>query len=78
MKKQYDLAIKDLTEAIRLEPNVAFSYGIRGAAYNQLGQENKAIRDLEKALSLDPDFELAIKELVKIQGIYVHPPQYFQ
>jgi len=32
---EYDLAINDLTEAIRLDPANTFAYGLRGDAYRR-------------------------------------------
>jgi len=52
---QYEKAIEDLTEAIRLNPN-AFIYGSRGLAHATLGQYEKAIEDYTEAIRLDPNF----------------------
>jgi tetratricopeptide (TPR) repeat protein len=54
--KQYDKAIPDCTEAIRLKPNLALPYVNRGVAYNNLKQYDKAIADLTEAIRLQPDF----------------------
>ena len=53
--RQFDRAIEDLNEAVRLEPNRASAYLNRGAAWNGLGQYEQAIEDLSKAIELDPD-----------------------
>jgi Flp pilus assembly protein TadD len=63
IKGQYDEAIRDCTEAIRLSPNYAFAYGFRGAAYRQLRIKDRARNDLEKALAIEPTNEFAKGEL---------------
>jgi len=47
--------IKDLTEAIRLNPNDAFAYAIRGDAYRIIGEHETAIKDFYEAIRLDPN-----------------------
>jgi tetratricopeptide (TPR) repeat protein len=56
------------SQAIRLNPNYADAYSNRGFAYNQKGQKNQAIADLEKAVSLDPNFQWAKDRLREIRG----------
>ena len=53
-KKEYNLAIREYTEAIRLHPNNASAYGNRGLAYNVIGEYDLAIRECTKAIHLDP------------------------
>ena len=53
--RQFDRAIDDLDEAIRLDPKRASAYQNRGAAYNGLGRYEQAVEDLSKAIELDPD-----------------------
>ncbi|MFM8923710.1 MAG: tetratricopeptide repeat protein, partial [Microcystis panniformis] len=45
-------AIADFNQAIRLNPNLAGAYGNRGLAYGKLGESQKAIADLRKAVTL--------------------------
>jgi tetratricopeptide (TPR) repeat protein len=66
-KDQYDKAINDCTELIRLKPNDAHAYHYRGLMYWKL-DDNKAIKDLEKALSLDPTNDNVEEFLQKIRG----------
>ena len=54
-EKRYDLAIKDFTEVIKLDPKDAFTYSRRGSAYMEKGQYDLAIEDLAQAIRLDPE-----------------------
>jgi tetratricopeptide (TPR) repeat protein len=54
-KKDYDRAIADYTQAIRLDPNDAAAYINRGSAYNDKGDYDRAITDLNQAIRLDPN-----------------------
>ncbi|GAB6391389.1 MAG: tetratricopeptide repeat protein [Treponematales bacterium] len=53
---EYDKAIVDYTEAIRLDPNAADAYNNRGVAYVEKGDNNKAIVDFNQALRLFPNY----------------------
>ncbi len=52
---QYDLAIKNLTRALELNPNDADSYDAIGAARLYSGQSRAATEALETALRFDPN-----------------------
>ena len=57
-KGNYDLAIHDLTEAIRRNQNdmeVHSAYSIRGYAYVDKGEYDLAIRDYNETIHLDPN-----------------------
>jgi hypothetical protein len=58
-KLDYDKAISDFTEAIRLDPNLALAYLDRGYAYSHYGNPDKAISDYNDAIRLDPHLALA-------------------
>ena len=58
-KKQYDEAIKDYTEAIRLDPNYAWAYNNRGNVYYSKKDYDRAIADYDEALRVDPSFTIA-------------------
>jgi tetratricopeptide (TPR) repeat protein len=51
---QYDLAIQDLNEAIRLNPRDPQSFDNRGHAYYEKGQYELAIQDCNEAIRLNP------------------------
>ena len=49
----YDNAIADYTEAIKINPNNTESYILRGSAFNDKGEKNNAIADYTKAIEID-------------------------
>lgn len=51
-KGDFDKAIADLTEAIRLNPKYAEAYHSRGIAYEEKGDQSKAEADFAKAKAL--------------------------
>ena len=58
-KGEYDRAIADYDQALRLDPDFAFAYNGRGSVYIRKGAYDRAIADIDQALRLDPDFALA-------------------
>ena len=55
----YDKAIAEYTEAIRLDPKDAVAYYNRGLAYGNKDETDKEIADCTEAIRLDPKFALA-------------------
>ena len=55
MKGEYDHAIADLDQAIRLKPDFADAYFSRGLAYSDKGDYDRAITDFDQAIRLKPD-----------------------
>jgi tetratricopeptide (TPR) repeat protein len=51
----YDLAIGEFSEAIRLKPDFEEAYYNRGHAYSDKGDYDKAIADFSEAIRLDPE-----------------------
>ena len=49
---QYDRAIADYTEAIRINPNDATAYNNRGVAYEKKGDKTKAEKDFARVKQL--------------------------
>jgi lipoprotein NlpI len=58
-KAQYDRAIEDFDQAIRLDPKYALTLYDRGIAYGAKGQYDRAIEDFDQAIGLDPKYALA-------------------
>src|SRR5271165_4018575 len=54
-RRDYDKAINDYTEAIRLDPNDAKAYHNRGRAYHYTKHYDKALSDYTEAIRLDPN-----------------------
>ena len=54
LKKDYDKAIEDYTQAIRLDPNYAAIRHNRGNAYWNKQKYGEAIEDYSQAIQLDP------------------------
>ena len=57
-KHEYDRAISDFTEAIRLDPSYARAYCNRGIAYLNSFDLEKAIGDFTEAIRLDPNSDI--------------------
>jgi tetratricopeptide (TPR) repeat protein len=54
-RQEYDKAINDFTETIRLDPTYVPAYVSRGNAYGIQGSVDKAINDFTEAIRLDPN-----------------------
>jgi uncharacterized caspase-like protein len=55
-KGEYDRAIADFGEVIRLDPKYALAYMIRGSAYNDKGSYDRAIADLDESILVNPRY----------------------
>ncbi len=53
-KGEYQNALKDCNDAIRLDPKNAPAYNLRGVAWQYLGSEKNAMEDFNDAIDLDP------------------------
>ena len=53
-KKDFDLAITNYNQAIKLNPQMGKAYNNRGIVYVAKGKLNEAIADFTKAIELDP------------------------
>jgi Flp pilus assembly protein TadD len=58
-KGKPDNAIKDYTEAIRLDPKDANAYNNRGIVWTSKGEFGNAIKDYTEAIRLDPQYASA-------------------
>ena len=54
-KRDYDRAIQDLTQAVKLNPNDIPAFNDRGIAYGIKGEVDLAIEDFEQVIRLDPE-----------------------
>jgi tetratricopeptide (TPR) repeat protein len=61
-KKDYEHAIADETQAIKLSANTAQAYEWRGLAYEDKGETDKAITDFDRVIALDPKDTLVLYE----------------
>ena len=53
--QEWSAIIPSCTEAIRLRPDYAKAYSLRGLAYTHNKEYEKAIADLSKAIQIDPN-----------------------
>src|ERR1700739_1500897 len=56
IKGDYDRAIEEYDQAIRLRPDYANAFAHRGSAYSYKGDYDRAIEDQDEAIRLKPDF----------------------
>lgn len=59
--KEYDKAIDDCNEALRLDSKRARAWLVRGMSYQRKGDKKKAEADIGKALELDPHIAKPVK-----------------
>jgi len=58
-KRNYDQAIADYNEALRIEPDSALVHNNRGAAYQHKGDYERALQDYDQAIRLDATSAMA-------------------
>ena len=58
-QSEWDAAIREFTEAIRLNPNYADAYAWRARAYNGKTNYDQALADANRAIQLDPQLAIA-------------------
>jgi tetratricopeptide (TPR) repeat protein len=58
-KKEYDRAVVDCSEAIRLDPKSSRAYGGRCWALNDKKDYDRAVLDCDEAIRLDPEYAAA-------------------
>lgn len=59
MLDQYDLAIKDLSRHLELNPEMDYSYYLRGRCWAEKGNSTNAIKDYSKCIELNPTYAKA-------------------
>ena len=55
-KRDFDRAISDYDEAIKLNPEYAVAFNNRGIAYKEKGDLDRAISDYDEAIKLNPEY----------------------
>ena len=58
-KGEYDRAIQDYNQALKIDPQYALSFNNRGNAYNSKGQHDRAIQDYDQAIKINPQYASA-------------------
>ena len=58
-KGEYDRAIQDYDQSIKLNPNYARAFNNRGVAYQKKGEYDRAIKDFDESIRLKPDYDNA-------------------
>jgi tetratricopeptide (TPR) repeat protein len=56
LKAEYDKAIDDFNQAVRLRPNYPNAFNNRGVAYRNKGDLGHALADYDQAIRLKPDY----------------------
>ena len=59
VEMEFGQAITNFNEAIKLKPDMAAAYALRGHAYFWLKEYDRALADMDKAIMLEPDFVFA-------------------
>jgi tetratricopeptide (TPR) repeat protein len=65
--RDYDQAIANLREAVRIDPTSAIDYASLGSNLREKGELGEAIQMYEKALELDPGLEFARANLAELR-----------
>ena len=56
LKGEYDRAIQDYSQAIKLNAKFAAAYNNRGVVYDRKGEYDRAIADYDQAIRIDPGY----------------------
>jgi tetratricopeptide (TPR) repeat protein len=81
LKGDYDHALEDDSQAIRLNPNAASRYSNRGVIFRIKKQYDRAIKDYDEAISLKSDFPAAYYNRAlayAAEGDYNHASEDFE
>ena len=56
---QHPRALEDINQAIKIRPDDADNFYLRGFSYRALNQNQKALEDCNRAINIDPNFAAA-------------------
>ena len=59
-KGEYDRAVQDYDQSIKLDPSYTKSFNNRGVAYQKKGEYDRAISDFDDAIKLDSNYASAL------------------
>jgi tetratricopeptide (TPR) repeat protein len=59
---EYEHAIADYTEIIRINPGGIWGYSVRGDAYREMGDYERAIADYTEVIRLSPGYANAYRD----------------
>ena len=62
IKQEFDRAIKEFNDVIKLKPNFGMAYLIRGQIYLKKGEYDKAIENYSKVIELNPNDYMAYND----------------
>jgi tetratricopeptide (TPR) repeat protein len=68
-KGDYDRAIADYNQALRINPQDAYAYNQRGVAWERKGDYDRAIADYTQALQINPQNTKAKENLAAVQRL---------
>src|SRR4249919_484241 len=56
---EYDRAIQDYDQSIKINPSYPKAFNNRGVAYQKKGEYERATKDFDEALRLEPNYSIA-------------------
>ena len=59
---EYDRAIQDYDQSVKIDPTYAKAFNNRGVAYKKKREYDRAIRDFDEAIKLDPSYASAFAD----------------
>ena len=64
----HESALKDFSKAIDLDDQNYMAFYQRGLIYQKLDKSNDGLADFKVAITLNPDHEEALNEIIKIES----------
>jgi Tfp pilus assembly protein PilF len=66
--KNYDAAVENFDAALELRPRFIGAMRMRGLAFQAMGKTDRASRDYEAALKMEPGHEWTMKRVQELRG----------